>query len=411
MQAGVGYVEDADARGAGRRAAGEALRRAGAGRPGLVLAFASGALDATAFHAGVREAVGPEVPIVGGSATGVITGDGLSYEGASAAVAVLDAGAAPAALAWTGGLERDEHAAGLDLGRALASDPAAAAGSPALLLFYDSIRRPPTAATPPVMNASRPLIAGLAAGLPGCPPVIGAGVLGDYAFSPTWQFSGEGVGQQRAVGVLLGPAVRTEVQVMHGCTPMDGVPHVLTRVEGGVVHEIDGRPAAEVLDGLYGSAAWRTQRPLSRLTFGVRLGPRHHDLGEEGFVNRLITGVMPDGRAVGLFEADLESGAEVLFMLRDPALMVESARRAGEAAVERLRRRGVTPRFALYIDCAGRAGALSQTTSEEAAEVVAVAARHGIPLLGFYSGVEVAPLAGRSRGLDWTGVLLLLGEA
>jgi len=407
MKAGVGFVGEGSARDAGRGAAAEALRNAGIERPGLVLAFASGGLDPVAFHAGVREAVGPGVPIVGGSATGVITGQGLSYGGTSAAVAVLDLGAPLAGLASVGGLDRDEHDAGLRLGQALAP---AAGGAPALLLFYDSVRAPPTAATPPVMNSSRPLLAGLEEGLPGCPPVVGAGVLGDYAFSPTWQFCGDEVGQQRAVGVLLDPAVRVDVQVMHGCTPMDGVPHVLTRVEGGVVHEIDGRPAAEVLDGLYGSAAWRTQRPLSRLTFGVRLGPRHRDLGEEGFVNRLITGVMPDGRAVGLFEADLATGAEVLFMLRDPALMVESARRASEAAVERLRRRGVAPRFALYIDCAGRAGAYSQTPSEEAAEVMAVASHHGIPLLGFYSGVEVAPLSGRSRGLDWTGVLLLLGE-
>jgi len=31
-------------------------------------------------------------------------------------------------------------------------------------------------------------------------------------------------------------------------------------------------------------------------------------------------------------------------------------------------------------------------------------------LLGFYSGVEIAPFLGRSRGLDWTGVLLLFVE-
>jgi hypothetical protein len=30
--------------------------------------------------------------------------------------------------------------------------------------------------------------------------------------------------------------------------------------------------------------------------------------------------------------------------------------------------------------------------------------------LGFYSGVEIAPLMGRSRGLDWTGVLVVIAE-
>lgn len=34
-----------------------------------------------------------------------------------------------------------------------------------------------------------------------------------------------------------------------------------------------------------------------------------------------------------------------------------------------------------------------------------------VPLLGFYSGVEIAPLMGKSRGLDWTAVLLILARS
>jgi small ligand-binding sensory domain FIST len=108
---------------------------------------------------------------------------------------------------------------------------------------------------------------------------------------------------------------------------------------------------------------------------------------------------------------DLSDGAEVVFMLRDPTLMIDSARAGSEAALARFRAGGGAPRFALYIDCAGRAAASSGTPTEEAAEVQAAMRRAGVPLLGFYSGVEVAPLRGVSRGLDWTGVLLLLGES
>lgn len=407
MKAGVGYANDADAREAGRRAAAEALRRGGVEAPDLVLAFCGGPLDAAAFYEGVRGAVGPRAPILGGSAVGVITNDELSYGGFPAAVAALELGA-PLRLAAVGGLDGDERWAGRRLGRELAA--AGVDGAAALLLFYDSIRAPATASTPPVLNASRPLIAGLAEGLPRCPPVVGAGVLGDFGFAPTVQFCGDGARRQHAVGALLGSSARPCVQVMHGCTPMDGVPHVLTRVEGDVIHEIDGRPAAERIDDVYGSREWRTQRPVNRLALGVPQGERHRLDGEDGYVNRLITGVLPDGKAVGLFEPDLDAGAEVLFMLRDPALMIESARAGSEAAVERMRREGSRPRFALYIDCAGRAAAVSRTPTEEGAEVQAVMNREGVPLLGFYSGVEVAPLRGVSRGLDWTGVLLLLGE-
>jgi len=408
MRAGVGYANEAAALEAGRHAAGDAMRSGGVRAPDLVLAFCGGSLDAGAFFAGVRAAVGPLAPILGGSGIGVITGDHLSYEGVPAAVAVLELGQPLPGVAAVGALDRDEREAGRRLGRALAG--AGAQGSPMLLLFYDSIRMPATPTTPPVMNASRPLIAGVADGFPGCPPVAGAGVIGDFAFSSTWQFCGDAVRQQHAVGALLPASIRTALQVMHGCTPMDGVPHVLTRVEGGVVHEIDGRPAADRIDEVYGSKDWRSQRPVNRLTLGVAQGERFRMGGEDDYVNRLITGVLPDGKAVGLFEPDLEEGVEIVFMLRDPMLMMDSARAGSEAAVERMRARGGRPGFGLYIDCAGRSAAASRTPTEEAAQVQAVMNRERIPLLGFYSGVEVAPLRGASRGLDWTGVLLLLGE-
>ena len=64
----------------------------------------------------------------------------------------------------------------------------------------------------------------------------------------------------------------------------------------------------------------------------------------------------------------------------------------------------------MYIDCAGRTASYSNTTIEEASEVQKVLNQHKTPLLGFYSGVEVAPLLQKSKGLDWTGVLMVLAE-
>jgi hypothetical protein len=48
--------------------------------------------------------------------------------------------------------------------------------------------------------------------------------------------------------------------------------------------------------------------------------------------------------------------------------------------------------------------------TEEAQEVQTVLNQYKTPLLGFYSGVEIAPLLQKSRGLDWTGVLLVFAE-
>ena len=47
---------------------------------------------------------------------------------------------------------------------------------------------------------------------------------------------------------------------------------------------------------------------------------------------------------------------------------------------------------------------------EEAEEIINELNKHNIPLFGFYSGVEIAPMLGRSRGLDWTSVLIILAS-
>ena len=65
----------------------------------------------------------------------------------------------------------------------------------------------------------------------------------------------------------------------------------------------------------------------------------------------------------------------------------------------------------LQLDEVGRRFACAnELDQDETCEIQSVLNEHDVTLLGFYSGVEVAPLLGRSRGLDWTGVLLVLTE-
>ncbi len=111
-----------------------------------------------------------------------------------------------------------------------------------------------------------------------------------------------------------------------------------------------------------------------------------------------------------LFEPDLGEGTEILFMLRDGPAMIASAWHNSTELLQKVRNEGKIPRFGLDIDCAGRTASYSDTLTEEASEVQAVLNHHNVPLLGFDSGVEVAPLLGKSRGLDWTGVLLVLAD-
>jgi small ligand-binding sensory domain FIST len=194
---------------------------------------------------------------------------------------------------------------------------------------------------------------------------------------------------------------------MHGCTPLDGVYHRVTRAEGAVIYELDGMPAAHVIDDLYGNRDWRRTTPVDLLTIGIYQDEKFSGAEESRYVNRLITGVPPGGQGICLFEPDITEGAEIQFMVRDSLKMVESAENNSTALLEQLRAEGRQPAFALYIDCAGRTAAFSKTVVEEASMVQAALNRCQCPLLGFYSGVEIAPFRERSRGLDWTGLLIV----
>ena len=101
---------------------------------------------------------------------------------------------------------------------------------------------------------------------------------------------------------------------------------------------------------------------------------------------------------------------EVQFMLRDASKMKESVQKNSDEMMRQLQEQNMRPLFSIYVDCAGRSAHVSNTATEEASEVQAVCNQMNIPLLGFYSGVEIAPFMNKSRGLDWTGVLLIFAH-
>lgn len=406
MKVGIGYENSSDAHFAGKNIARMAIENGQIKEPNVVLSFCHGTMDHSQFFEGLRSVVGDKVPIVGGSAIGIITNDHLCYEGSPAGAAILSSPNISCKWAYAEHLDYDEEAAGKSLARRIPSNP----DDIIFLLFYDSIKIPPTETSPPIINASPPLITGIEKNIKAAVPIIGAGVTGHFDFRPTQQFCGDHVGSQEAVGMMLSGDYSVYYCVMHGCTLQDGIYHTITKMEGAKINELDGRSIVSIIDEIYGNQKWQKQRPLNRLAIGVNHGEPFGDFREENYVNRLITGVLPSKDGVMLFEPDLEVGSKIQFMLRDSQEIMLSARHNTEKLMSQIIADKKQPLFGLYIDCAGRTAALSETMAEEASEVVEILNRYQTPLLGFYSGVEVAPMLGKSRGLDWTGVLTVLAR-
>jgi hypothetical protein len=356
------------------------------------------------YYRGLRAEIPESVPIIGGSAIGIITNTAVSYSDYSCGIAAIQSDSVKFTVVSVGDLDNSEYQAGLRLGEKISALPDAFL----MLMFYDSIKQVPTATTPLIINASPLLIRGIEETISVPLPIVGAGVCGSYAFEATYQFCGFSVQQQSVVGALLSEAVHPYFSVMHGCTPKDGLYHTITKIEGSFVYEIDNKPIVNFITEAYGSDGWKKQHPVKFLTIGINYGDRYGRFREDNYVNRLIAGVLPDDSAIVLFEPDLEVGTEIQFMLRDGRKMVENARENTRSIMEQIIKEGKKPCFGLYIDCGGRSAEYSDTLTEEAAEVQKVFNEFQSPLLGFYSGVEIAPLLGKNRGLDWTGVLLVL---
>lgn len=408
MKIGIGYTNLKDSFLSGAKVIKYALKNGKIKRPCLVIAFCSGIFNHKEFFEGMKSIVGNEIPIIGGSAVGIITNDYLSYEGCPAGVAVVESDSLQPRIASEGYPDGNEKSAGMKLAKKIRAEK----GDNALFVLYDSIKIPASEDSPPVLNTSSNILEGIKQVLHPATPVFGAGLIGDYAFGNTQQFCGSYVSSQSIVGLMLPENITPCFRIMHGCTPLNGIYHEITDIKGSVIYKIDNQPVCSMIDEIYGTREWRNQHPVNLLTIGVNHGEQFDNPVEKHYVNRLITGAVKNGgrEGISLFESDLEQGEEIQFMLRNATKMIESAKKNSLELLDQLKAENKKPFLGLYIDCAGRTASKSHTLTEEASEVQNVFKKSNIPLLGFYSGVEIAPLLNKSRGLDWTGVLIVLSK-
>ena len=106
-----------------------------------------------------------------------------------------------------------------------------------------------------------------------------------------------------------------------------------------------------------------------------------------------------------MFGDDLVVGSEVQLMRR--SINFDYIATRSEQLLNQIGNR--KPFLAIYIDCAGRTSAYSGTDREDAEEVQKVLASR-IPLLGLYSGCEIAKAGPSIQSHNWTGILCVLSE-
>jgi hypothetical protein len=363
----------------------------------LALLFATSRHDPVAFRDGVRSVVGPHAKLFGGSAVGIITNDRMGYEGFQAGVAAIMTGGVRADMFLEGGLPGNERAVGAALARQIVDR--GYGERPNLLLLYDIVRR----REPGVglsMTMATPLIAGMGEVLGEWPAVAGAGLLGDMQFNPVFQWFDDRIVYHSAMALALTGGVRMDTIIMHGCAPSTSY-KTITKADGNVVLEFDGRSAVETVADAMGEDTGWEEYPLY-ITIGMNRGDRFA-ARDEDYAVRLCMDIDRERGGLVMLGDDMQAGTEVQLMRRTLDLDYVRAR-AGELLAGIGDRK---PVLALYIDCAGRAAAHCGMDFEEA-QGVQEAVGSKMPLFGWYEGCELAKAGPVMESHNWTGVLSVL---
>ncbi len=378
------------------QAARSALKQAGQERPcDLVLLFSTARHDAWLLYDAVASVVGSSVRIVGGWSIGAITNESFGYAGDQIGLAAIWLEGVRCDVLAEGDLAEGEEDAGRRLGQKLSALGTDAA-SP-VMLFYDAIDR--TRGNMRLVMAT-PLLDGIRQGLGCLPDLIGAGLMGDYTNTPAHQWTGSEVVERNALALAFAGDLRIDSVIMHGCRPATGY-YTVTKADGPTLLEIDGQPALTFINALLDSAIPPEEYAFF-LTFGINKGDKWGDFDETSYINRLCLAIDRERDGIIMFEPDMVEGTRFQIMHR--SLNLDYIAPRIESLFTQIN--GRKPVFALYIDCAGRAASYAGIDQEDAVMVQQVVADR-VPLLGIYTGVEIASVTGRPRALDWTGVFCL----
>jgi|SRR3989344_8368595 len=165
-----------------------------------------------------------------------------------------------------------------------------------------------------------------------------------------------------------------------------GIERVITKSEGNVLYELDGKPALGLYKTYLGDKA--KGLPSAGLLFPLRL---HRE--NEPEVVRTILGVDETEQSL-TFAGDMPVGATATLMKANFERLIDGAYQAGNMSIEPL---GITKAdLAILISCIGRKLVLKERIEEEI-EAVRSAIGEEPAITGFYSYGELCPTASTEK--------------
>lgn len=379
IYAGVGASKNKDSYQAGYEACKLAIEKSGINQPDFVVAFASVSFDQKELIRGIREASG-KAPLVGCTDAGSITNDGPMQQAVGVMAIKADN------IKFTPAIGRDIKAGARAAGQAVAKEVKDKAPAPFKVFMM----------LPDVLTGNgADIVRGILDVLGPHFPVVGGAAGDDFIFEKTFQYLNDETVSGAVVGAGFSGNFSFGIGVRHGWMPI-GLPLKVTKSEGAVVHEINGRPALTIYEDYFGEkAAELKKEPLGRMAFTYPLGIKMEDT-DEYLIRDPITA---DDKGSITCAAEIPQGAEIRLMIGSKEKAIEAAQDAARKMMQEFEIDKAKPKFVLMFNCIAREKLFGDKANEEIQAVMEIVGKD-VPLLGFYTYGEQAPVNGETRNVE-----------
>lgn len=236
-------------------------------------------------------------------------------------------------------------------------------------------------------------------------PVVGGGASEDGTLGETFQLCGDTVSNDALCGVLLSGQFHHTVGIAQACQPISAV-HTVTKSYQNLILELDGRPAFEVFAEVVRQPLIDDLRRAAAFVFiGLPVDAERQHIARGEYVVRNIVGFDPKQGIVAVGD-EIHQGQKMVFTLRDGTGAREDLKLTLEAQAQAWE--GQRPGFGLYFDCVGRGRGLYGFPDLDTSYIKQYLGE--VPIVGFFTGCEIAPVHHRPVLHQYSGVLVLVGE-
>jgi hypothetical protein len=391
-RAGVGMSQHHNPNVAGREAAEQALKEAGVDKPDFVFMFASIGYDQQSLLRAVRETTGG-APLTGCSAEGTIAAEDADESNFSVVVTAISSDE----LQWTNGiasgLRANSRAAGQQVAQNLQSDFSSAAIG--LFVFPDAL----------AVNFDN-FVSGLEGYLsPDRFLPLWGGAAGDnFARRQTYQYYDDEVVSDGVAYALLSGEAQAAWAISHGCIPIGGERKV-TRCQGNIIYEIDGKPILEVIKEYIPDPDLVANWYRYALTLALCFKAPEYFEGEE-YIVQGIPRINEDDGSITI-QTEVSEGMSVWFSSRDKEKLATGLDRMATQIKHQLG--DAQPKLVFQFDCSSRGKMMFR--DQERTQLLGrfrQSVGPDAPWVGFYTYGEIGPVAEHNLRHIYTAVVLAL---